>query len=296
MNSQPQRVHCVVANTQCVWNTGLGRISFTADQPEQGFLVVFQKPGGEGSGEQIGRSVICRILRKSQGRLEPGFVLEEFFLTTDGRCLVRFRHATKEFFHLSLVVTVSRETTSASDSSCDRGDVPPTSQIAVLEAVLLMRTEVGETQPDVVLLDEIDALSTEILGQIRVCSEDLKNSAIPFVPSRIAFVGNQHELAFDVAAWRLPGSAWLLGWVHPLDGSPVHPRELSEWQIIPPVQTVAGNMPVIRGYEILPGGIEKGVTFAARCIYMLGEGAIPQEAVMGRLRQFLVSQPPLSEG
>jgi len=296
MNSQPERVHCTIVDTQSLWNAGLWQISFSAGQPEQGFRVVFRKWIGETHAENRGHLVLARILRKSQGRLEPGFVLEEFFPTADGRCLARFRHATEESFHLSVVVTVSLEEASSSDSTYESGGSSQAQPIAVLEAVLLMRTEAGQTRPRVVLLDQIDALSTEPLGQIRVRAENLRNSAIPLVPQNMVFGQSEGDIVFDVVTWRLPGNAWLLRWVHPLDGLPLDARELSELQINPVVRTVTGSPPEFCGYEILPGGIEKGVTFAARCLYIMGEGAVPKEGVTGRLQRFLLSQPPLSEG
>ncbi|MGB9619502.1 MAG: hypothetical protein ACPL7K_03720 [Armatimonadota bacterium] len=159
-----------------------------------------------------------------------------------------------------------------------------------------MRTEAGETRPGVVLLDEIDALSTELLGKIHVQVEDLRNAAIPLLPRKVVFGGKEGEIAFDIVSWRLPENTWLLRWVHPLDGLPLDTRELSQLQIDPAVRTVGGSTPEVCGYEILPGGIEKGVTFAARCIYIMGEGVIPKDVVKRRLQQFLFSQPPLSDG
>lgn len=291
MASGGYQVECAVEGGVCRCSAGVWEWRFQAVCPEEGFsLWPSQVTCGEPSLPTHWWANLFQIHQSDSDR--SVWAVEDVFTVGSTRCVVRYRDPSQGKLELSLVATLSNEPLNNAPS------VP--GEVHQLHVVLLARTERPFVQPAIKIVNEIHATRQTALGTIEISQGELKASTFPIALGQRGGHVLLDTLRFSFDAFQLSTGHWLVACVHPLDGveepqtpSPSTTDRCRGEELGGDLQPPPGRYAF--GYHVFPEGIEKGVTFATRGLGIIFPEQTPRATVLGRLREFLISERPISE-
>lgn len=291
MADESCRTACAVERGVCCCRVGGWEWRFDAERPEEGFALIPEE--GSERGPLPPAPAWAKLFRiRHVDPVGSPWNVEDVFTIGATRCVVRYRDVSQGRLELSLVATVSygllEEKGSGSAGAHE------------LAVVLLARTERPMVEPGIRIVNEIHARCQTALGTIEISHDELKASTFPIVLAHGGTGSARDTVRFSFEAFQLFSGQWLAACIHPLDGveeprkiAPSRKDESGTEEVGDDLQTQLRRYAF--EYRVFPEGIEKGVTFAARGLAIMFPEQTSRTVLLRRLREFLISERPISE-